>query len=257
MNTLLSKARRPMTLWFVLLVASVPLLHRAGHVEPADPLPAHWRLPDAIGDWHGERLYYSTDPAVTRAFRTKDIVQPGICPVSGAPLATISAAERRLLPADVEIERREYRQDDGMAYRHVIMLVNGASREGIHRPDWCLTAQGVRIGSLRYLTATDPQGHRFKVALYPMFPLQAPDSSRPNQFFIYWFEGPDAQTPYNWSRILRMGWDRLRQGKVQRWAYFSMQINLPPGTSDADAYIAESVGWFLKGRATALASMDI
>lgn len=243
----LSKASIPMILWFVLLVVAVPLLHLATNVKPADPLPAAWHLPETIGDWRGTRLYYSTDPEVTQAFREADIIAPGVCPVSGAPLATVSAAERRLLPADVEIDRREYRAGD--LYRHVIMLVTGASREGIHRPEWCLAAQGVRIGTLRYLAATDAQGRRFDVAVYPMFLRQAPEAAQPNQFFVYWFEGPDAHTPYNWVRILRMGWDRLRQGKVQRWAYFSIQMNLPPGTADADTHIAGAVEWFLKGRA--------
>jgi len=161
----------------------------------------------------------------------------------------VSAAEQRLLPADVMIDRLEYRQEDSEVFRHVIMLVTGASREGIHRPEWCLTAQGVRIGSLRYLAATDAGGRPFEVAVYPIFPRHSPDGARPNQFFVYWFEGPDAQTPYNWNRILRMGWDRLWQGKVQRWAYFSIQLNLPAGMADADAYIADTVAWFLKGRA--------
>ncbi len=244
-----SKARLPMILWFVLLAAAVPLLHRAARVKPADPLPAYWRLPERIGDWQGERLYYSTDPEVTRAFREADIIEAGICPVSGAPLDTVSAAERRLLPADVEIERRLYRDEGGDVYRHVIMLVTGASREGIHRPEWCLVAQGVRIGTLRYVAAKDANGERFDVAVYPMYPRQAPDTVRPNQFFVYWFEGPDAHTPYNWARILRMGLDRLWYGKVQRWAYFSIQLNLPRGADDADAHIAESVEWLLRGRA--------
>jgi hypothetical protein len=245
----LSKARLPIILWFVLLAAAVPLLHLATNVKPADPLPPDWQLPETIGDWQGERLYYSTDPEVKRAFREADIIQPGVCPVSGTPLDTVSVAERRLLPADVEIDRRLYHEEGGDVYRHVIMLVTGASREGIHRPEWCLAAQGVRIGTLRYVAATDTQGERFDVAVYPTFPRQAPETARPEQFFVYWFEGPDAHTPYNWVRILRMGWDRLWYGKVQRWAYFSIQLNLPPGTTDADAYIAKTVAWLLKGRA--------
>lgn len=245
---ILSRKHIPMILWFVLLAAAVPLLHIAMRVKPADQLPADWRLPERIGDWQGERLFYSTDPAVTRAFREADIVQPGVCPVSGAALDSVSAAERRLLPADIEIERRLYRDTCGDSFRHVIMLVTGASREGIHRPEWCLAAQGVRIGTLRYVAAKGANGERFDVAVYPMYPRQAPETVRPNQFFVYWFEGPDAHTPYNWSRILRMGWDRLWYGKVQRWAYFSIQLNLPPGTADADAYIAETVEWLLNSR---------
>lgn len=245
---ILPTPRLPVVLWFVLLATAVPLLHLAVNVKPADPLPPDWRLPDVIGEWRGERLYYSTDPTVTKVFHEADIVQPGICPVSGAPLDTVSKAERRLLPVDVEIDRREYRNSTGL-FRHVVMVVTGASREGIHRPDWCLTAQGVRIGALRYVAVKDAQGRRFDVAVYPMLPRHAPENAVPQQFFVYWFEGPDAHTPYNGIRILRMGWDRLRYGKVQRWAYFSIQMNLLPEQTDADAQIAEAVKWYLSGRA--------
>ncbi len=241
------KLNVPVILWFVLLVAAVPLLHTAGRVRAADPLPARWRLPDSIQEWQGERLYYSTDPHVTQAFREADILQPGLCPVSGAPLDNVSASERRLLPPDVTIERRLYSGPDDR-YRHVILLITGASREGIHRPEWCLVAQGVRIGTLRYLTATDEAGNPLGVAVYPMLPSHAPDPVRPTRFFVYWFEGPDARTPYNLVRILRMGWDRLRSGRVQRWAYFSIQMNVPPGSGDADTSIIEAVEWLVKNR---------
>jgi len=247
-----NKRQLSMVLWFVLLLAAVPLLHLAMRVKAADPLPLDWVLPDAFEAWQGERLYYSTDPEVTRAFRESDILEPGICPLSGATLDDVSVAERRLLPADVKIERRLYQHPDGM-FRHVIMLVTGASREGIHRPEWCLVAQGVRIGTLHYVEAADAAGNPMTVAVYPMFARQAPEGAPPNQFFAYWFEGPAARTAYNWARILRMGWDRLWSGKVQRWAYFSIQMNVPRGVNDTDAHIAEAVTWFLRGRAAARA----
>lgn len=243
----LPKKHIPMILWFVLLVAAVPLLHIAMRVKPADPLPTDWKLPEQIGEWQGEQLYYSTDPDVTRAFRERDIIDPGVCPVSGAQLDTISLAERRLLPDDVEIDRRLYVNPEGRQ-RLVIRLVNGESREGIHRPEWCLMAQGVRIGDLAFLDAKDAAGNAFKVAVYPIFPRGAPAGARPSRFFVYWFEGPKAQTPYNSVRILRMGLDRLLYGKVQRWAYFSIQADLPPSARNPDAYIAETVQWLLVGR---------
>lgn len=241
------KHRLPITVWILLLAAAVPLLHTAGRIKPAGPLPERWRLPDSIGGWQGERLYYSTDPEVTRAFREEDILQPGVCPVSGAPLDTVSVAERRLLPSDVEIDRRLYRGPGGV-FRHAILLITGESREGIHRPEWCLTAQGVRIGDRFHLTAEDEDGKPFGVAVYPVLPRNAPAGYRTDRFFVYWFEGPDAKTAYNLVRILRMGWDRIRRGQVQRWAYYSIQMNIPPGSEDASAAILEAVEWLVRNR---------
>ncbi len=243
---ILSKKHIPRILWFILLLASVPLLHMASRVASPHPLPEDWRLPDGIDGWEGEPLYYSTDPQVLRAFRAEEIPVPGICPVSGAPLDLISAAERRLLPADVEIRRRLYTHPDGRQ-RLVILLVTGASREGIHRPEWCLTAQGVQTGTLRYQTVSDAAGEPFGVAVYPM--LEDRVSGRIARVFVYWFEGPGGvRTPYNWLRILRTGWDRLRQGRAQRWAYFSIQMSVPPGVSDPDAYVSQAVEWLVKNR---------
>ncbi len=243
----LSKARSPIILWFVLLVVAIPLLHIASRVAPAAPLPADWDLPEAHDGWQGETLYYSTNPEVTRAFREADIVTPGVCPISGAALDSVSAAERRLLPADVDIARRLYHDSHGRQ-RVVIRVVTGESREGIHRPEWCLTAQGVRIGSLQFIDARDALGKPFKVAVYPMFPRNAPDTAKADRFFVYWFEGPNAHTPHNLVRILRMGWDRLRKGRAQRWAYFSIQMDVPPGAALPDQAIADAVAWLLNGR---------
>lgn len=237
--------------WFAILFLALPILHVAMRVKPADPLPNDWILPETYDGWVGERLYYSTDPEVTRAFRESDLIEAGVCPQSGAPLDDVSVAERRLLPADVEIERRLYHRSNG-DYRHVIMLVTGASREGIHRPEWCLSAQGVRIGSLRFVDVDIPGGKRITVATYPMYGKHASDATQAqaNQFFVYWFEGQHGHlTAYNWKRILKMGWDRLWNGKVQRWAYFSIQMNRPRGVMNADAAIADAVNWFLRGRA--------
>jgi len=245
---IMRKIRWPIVSWFALLVVAIPLLRFASRVAPPAPLPDEWDLPEAYEGWQGETIYYSTDPEVTRAFREADIVTPGVCPVSGAPLDTVSAAERRLLPADVDIARRLYHDSNGRQ-RVVIRVVTGESREGIHRPEWCLTAQGVRIGELEYVDARDAHGKPFKVAVYPMFPRNAPDSARAARFFVYWFEGPNAHTPHNLVRILKMGWERLRTGRAQRWAYFSIQIDVPPGRAAPEREIASAVEWLLMGRA--------
>jgi len=235
--------RRVYIAWFVVLVLSVPVLHIASRVREADALPAAWSLPDSIGAWEGENLYYSLDPAVQQVFRDGDLIEPGVCPVSGAGLDTVSPRERVMLPRDVEIDRRLYHGPGGLQ-RHVILLVTGESREGIHRPDWCLVAQNVPIGPLFYLTVSGADGATFDVGVYPILARGAREDSRPIQYFVYWFEGGGVRTPYHGSRILRAGWDRLWTGRAQRWAYFSIQMTLPPGLTDPDGFIRDAVKWF-------------
>lgn len=238
----------PVVVWFALLVLALPLLHLSATVRPAAPLPEAWQLPDVLGDgWQGERLYYSTNPDVTRAFREEDILVDGICPVSGAELDTVSYVERRLLPSDVDIDRRLYHGPEGL-YRHVILLITGESREGIHRPEWCLNAQGVGTGERFLVAVRDEADQTFYVAAYPMIPPQAPEGYQPNRYFVYWFEGPTTKTPHNFTRILRMGWDRLRSGRVQRWAYFSIQLNVTRTAQDPTTPITEAVEALMQAR---------
>ncbi len=237
-------------LFFVILVLAVPVLHVASRVREAAPLPETWALPESIGVWEGENLFYSLDPEVQRVFRDADLIEPGVCPVSGAGLASVSPRERALLPRDVEIDRRLYRGPEGLQ-RHVIMLITGESREGIHRPDWCLVAQNVPIGDLFFLPVESATGERFDVGVYPILARGASEDSRPIQYFVYWFEGHHVRTAYHWSRILRAGWDRLRTGRAQRWAYFSIQMTLPPGQIDVQPFLTDAVRWFVEREAEA------
>lgn len=229
----------------LLLICFVPFLRYAGKIKPPLPLPEKWNLPAQIGEWKGKEVYYSTDPAVTRMFTEDDIITPGICPVSGAELDKKAHTERTSLPADTEIRRRIYFSPDGLQ-RLVILLINGASREGIHRPEWCLAGQGFRVGQ-RHLIRVSPQNKEaFSAGVYPLIPENAPDGYNPRRYFVYWFEDRNRRTPYNGLRIILMGIDRLRTGRVQRWAYYSMQLHVPPGTADVDAYLADAVTWLIE-----------
>ncbi len=234
-------------LWFGLLVLAVPLLRYSIDVKPAAPLPEHWRLPKTLGDWEGDRIYYSTDPDVKRAFTEQDIPVPGVCPDSGALLTTISPDERRLLPSDVTIDRRIYKGPTG-SWRHVVLLITGESREGIHRPEWCLAAQDIHVGDRYFLQVEDPDGGRFAVGVYPLLARDAPEGAQPIHYFVYWFEGPGVKTAYAFHRILRMGLDRLRTGRAQRWAYFSIQMNVPRSVENPNHHITDAVRWLIKNR---------
>jgi len=236
---------RNVILCLVVLVLAMPLLHFATRVREAEPVPKAWSLPGSIGTWQGESLYYSLDPAVPQVFRDEDLLVPGVCPVSGGGLATVSPRERAMLPRDVEIDRRLYHGPGGLQ-RHMIILITGASREGIHRPDWCLVAQNVPIGNLFFVSVSPAVGEPFDVGVYPILARGAPPESRPVQYFVYWFEGGGVRTPYHWSRILRAGWDRLWSGQAQRWAYFSIQMTVPPGLQEPAPHIREAVKWFVE-----------
>ena len=248
MKTLLQRKPLFIMLWALLFLGAAPLWRMAIRIQPPGALPERWQLPERIGGWTGQTLYYSNDPDVRRPFTEDQLAEAGLCPVSGAEVDTISPAERRLLPDDIVIERKRYRNEAGQE-RTVILLVTGESREGIHRPEWCLAAQGLRAGDRRIVEATDRNGQPFRVAVHPMIPQRAPDGYVPDQYFIYWFEGRSSRTPYNGERVLRMGWERLRDGRVPRWAYLSMQVPVPepPESPDLDRHLAEAAAWLANG----------
>ena len=238
--------KRHAILSVLLLVLAVPVFHLSSRVDDTGDIPEAWHLPESVGEWEGKNIFFSEDPSVQQIFRDDDILEPGVCPVSGEGLASVSPRERALLPRDVEIDRRLYQGPEGLQ-RHVIMLITGASREGIHRPDWCLVAQNVPIGDVFYLPVETEAGERFDVGVYPILARGAPEDSEPVQYFVYWFEGSDdVRTPYHWSRILRAGWDRLWSGEAQRWAYFSIQMTLPHGLTEPDDFVRDAVKWFVE-----------
>ena len=116
-------------------------------------------LPDELGPWRAERVYYCTSNQCARSWLQSQLPgEPASCPECGAPLAGISLGEINLLPDATPIFRRVYRRaghPDIMA----TVVFSGNERRSIHRPQVCPTPPRRSASSRsRTPTSTPPRG---------------------------------------------------------------------------------------------------
>jgi EpsI family protein len=172
---------------------------------------------------------------------------------------SISEAERVILPPDTEFARKSYVSPEGDRILCSIVL-SGAEKRSIHRPEICLPGQGWTIKSGEVWPIKLPSGRTLQtMKLMLTRPVQAsPNVTIPvNSYYIYWFVGRNKTTPHHWQRILWTSWDRIAHGINHRWAYVIVTSlitdNLAPGGKDPaqtlallESFIQNTVPYFQK-----------
>jgi EpsI family protein len=133
----------------------------------------------------------------------------------------VSESERVILPADTEFAKMLYKNLSGDQVVVQIVLA-GAEKRSIHRPEVCLPAQGWSIVSRSVLPVKLPAGGLLEVT---QLVISRKVQVGPNDFrdlksvFLYWFVGDGVTTPHHWMRLLRTSWDRVVHRQNHRWAY--------------------------------------
>ena len=156
--------------------------------------------------------------------------------------AEVSAVERAILPADTGFSRRTYVSLENPAHAVFVSIVlSGRDRTSIHRPELCLVGQGWTIAGVG--------SHLFnqKERLMPPVPasllhtrLVDPVSKRTiSAVMAYWFVSADAIVATHWQRFWRDAWNRVRHGRVDRWAYVLVQADADDGEQAALARMQE------------------
>jgi uncharacterized protein DUF3485 len=141
------------------------------------------------------------------------------------------------LPPDTSYAERIYFAPDGFQAQGTIILM-GADRTSIHKPDYCLPGQGWTINekSVVNLPITGAQNYQLPVAKWIVGnSYQSPDGKRHDVrgIYIFWFVADGEQTPDNYQRMWWLGRDLLHTGVLQRWAYISYFAACAPGQEDA------------------------
>ena len=136
----------------------------------------------------------------------------------------VSDVELYILPKDTTFARKTYGPAGTENPLRILcsIILSGAERRSIHRPERCLPAQGWRIDSSHTETVPLASGRHLDVtALLLEKPVVMKDGSRMmrRQYFLYWFVGKGITTPYQTTRILMTYWDMLVHRINQRWAY--------------------------------------
>lgn len=134
---------------------------------------------------------------------------------------SVSSEEKRILPADTEFAKMVYQNPAGQTANVQIVLA-GAEKRSIHRPEVCLPAQGWTINSRKVVGIPLSNGRTLEVM---RMELAKPIAVRPgelrtlNNVFLYWFVGDHITTPYHWVRLAQTSWDRIVNRRNHRWAY--------------------------------------
>jgi hypothetical protein len=137
----------------------------------------------------------------------------------------ITESERVILPRDTEFAKKRYSGFDLPEITTEIVL-SGAQRQSIHRPQVCLVGQGWTIQKEETTPITLADGRVQKVRKLTLVRTQ--DGVQIVGCFIYWFIGKDKTTDDHFERIFLTSWDRIVHRVNHRWAYVIVDAILPP-----------------------------
>jgi EpsI family protein len=146
----------------------------------------------------------------------------------------VSDREREVLGHDTDFSRKVYTNARGDSILTSIVLSGQDMNTSIHRPEWCLPAQGWTIAGSN--KASVPLRNRGTLTTTRLFNIRVPhdrDTGKPivtpegQQFVVrnldyYWFVGYDGVTASHLNRNLTDVTDRLTHGYNQRWAFVTV-----------------------------------
>ena len=207
---------------------------RTVYGNPTGEVPLE--LPDELGPWRAERVYYCTSNQCARSWLQSQLPgEPASCPECGAPLAGISLGEINLLPDSTPIFRRVYRRA-GHPDIVATVVFSGIERRSIHRPQVCLVGQGNRIldeytrptrASLADPDATAPL-RVLEIAHADLDPATGRAVSQSLGVYAYWLFNPERETVHHLSRFARMMFDNCFRAYRPRWGYASISLGRDP-----------------------------
>lgn len=149
---------------------------------------------------------------------------PEKCPKCGGAIGTRSLAEHDILPADTRILKGNYYDVLGNGWK-VSVVVNGRSRQSIHRPEICLPAQGWSIEHGRVVSFPLADGDT--LAMHCMDVRPRSSSSEYRMGHGYFFVNPRQRAASHLKRILISVHDRAFAGRVTRWAMVTVSSDAP------------------------------
>jgi len=148
---------------------------------------------------------------------------PGFVGQPGEP----DAVEKERLPSDTEFAKMTYATPtDDAAQRDLVrcsIVLSGAERKSIHRPEVCLQGQGWSLESSRILEIDMGHGQKLPVKDLCIEKIihipSTQEERRLRAHYVYWFVGKDVSTPSHAERIWLTLWDNITRNVNHRWAY--------------------------------------
>jgi len=148
-----------------------------------------------------------------------------------------SATELGFFPKDTSYARRLYQSPDGFAATATVILM-GADRTSIHKPDYCLPGQGwnIRAKKIASLAIAGATPYELPVSEWVVSnSFQTPDGGTKtvSGIYVFWFVADGEETPSHYQFMRWLALDLLRKAVWQRWAYVSYFTACEPGQEDA------------------------
>ena len=141
------------------------------------------------------------------------------------------------LPKDTSFAQRLYTAPDGFWVNANIVLM-GADRTSIHKPEFCIPGQGWRIDqkTTANLSIDGVHPRQLQVAKWIITNFVQDTNGRKKEvrgIYVFWFVAGNEETTSHWQRIWGMTRDLVTTGVLQRWAYISYFAVCEPGQEDA------------------------
>ncbi len=157
----------------------------------------------------------------------------------------VSESEKVMLPPDTQFAKKLY--SDGLGSDiHCQIVLAGAEKRSIHRPEICLPAQGWTVKSGQVIPVELSNGKTLEVMKLDVVrpvTLNNGETRELTTLFCYWFVGKDATTPHHLSRVLKTNFDILLHNTNHRWAYViasaPVMKGFVPGGKDEVQTLAE------------------
>lgn len=133
----------------------------------------------------------------------------------------VTESERVILPEDTEFAKKLYSNGLGLDINCQVVLA-GAEKRSIHRPEICLPGQGWMVKSGQVLPVKLSNGKTLevmKLVIARPVTLNNGQQKELTSLFLYWFVGKDTTTPHHMVRVLKTNLDMLLHNTNHRWAY--------------------------------------
>lgn len=169
----------------------------------------------------------------------------------------MSKEEKQLLPTDTEIVRMKYRSASyGAGTRdeaEVTLVLAGAERRSIHRPEVCLTGQGWTLLGSETVEMDVGAGKKLRVKdllIEKAVQMSGGERRAIKAHYLYWFIGTDVTTPSHFERIWLTTWDSVTRNVNHRWAYASVMALV------TESFEPEEIGQRARDSEQTLAMME-
>jgi hypothetical protein len=148
-----------------------------------------------------------------------------------------SEIELGYFPKDTSFVERWYTSTNNLPGIVAAVVLMGADRTSIHRPEYCLAGQGFACEEKEVvdIPVGGSQPYQLPVSKWKVSRLihqPGGQSVRESGLYVFWFVADNEQTTGNVQFQCYLIRDLLFKGVLQRWAYISYFSACPPGQEE-------------------------